>query len=83
MSERLFNPCYEHCYLRFGKEYSPDCDEKCEYAKAVKERDAAVKELERLMYIFGEACDICASKSCTVPELYKCIPKWRGLQQEV
>ena len=46
------------------------------------ERDAAVKELERQMRIFGESCEICASKTCTVAPYYKCVPKWRGPQQE-
>lgn len=31
------NPCVDHCYLRFGKQYTPDCDDKCAYAKAEKE----------------------------------------------
>lgn len=31
------NPCVELCYLRYGKEYSPECNEKCDYAKAVDE----------------------------------------------
>lgn len=31
------NPCVELCYLRHGKEYSPECNEKCDYAKAVDE----------------------------------------------
>lgn len=34
----MFNPCYEHCYLRFGNQYTEDCDDKCEFAKAVKEK---------------------------------------------
>lgn len=34
----MFNPCIEHCYHRYGKGYSSDCDDKCEYAKVVKEK---------------------------------------------
>lgn len=34
----MFNPCFEYCHLRFGKQYTEDCDDKCEFAKAVKEK---------------------------------------------
>lgn len=43
----MFEPCIEHCYLRFGKQYTPDCDDKCAYAKAVKERDRAVEKIKK------------------------------------
>ena len=33
----MFNPCLEHCYVKYGKEYSEECDSKCEYAKLAKE----------------------------------------------
>lgn len=41
----MFVPCYEHCYLKFGKQYSEECDDICDYAKASKEN----KELERIL----------------------------------
>ncbi len=34
------NPCIDHCYLRYGKQYSHDCNSKCEYAKAILENKA-------------------------------------------
>lgn len=34
----MFNPCVEHCYNRYGKQYSSDCDDKCEFAKEIKEK---------------------------------------------
>ena len=34
--------------MRFGKQYTPDCDDKCAYAKAVKERDKAVEFIKYL-----------------------------------
>lgn len=34
----MFNPCVEHCFNRYGKQYSSECDEYCDYAKAVKEK---------------------------------------------
>lgn len=33
----MFNPCRDHCYFRYGKQYTPECDSTCEYAKVVKE----------------------------------------------
>ena len=33
----MFNPCYEHCYLRYSKQYTKECDDNCDYAKIVKE----------------------------------------------
>lgn len=34
-----FNPCIDYCFMRNGKEYSSKCDDKCEYAKVVKEKE--------------------------------------------
>lgn len=45
---KMFEPCFEHCYIRFGKQYTPDCDDKCAYAKAVKERNEALEKLQRI-----------------------------------
>ena len=68
--EKLFNPCYEHCFLRYGKEYSPECDLKCEYAKAVFmykavefERDFPVDTLMGLAIRF---CALMGCKNCPV-----------------
>mgnify|MGYP003571243816 CR=1 FL=1 len=34
----MFNPCYEYCYLRLGRQYKESyCNENCEYAATVKE----------------------------------------------
>lgn len=46
----MFEPCYEHCYLRYGKQYTKECDDKCNYAKAVKEN----KELAENAIIFPQ-----------------------------
>ena len=40
------NPCVDLCYLRYGKEYSEECDETCDYAKAVKELKELRAKLE-------------------------------------
>lgn len=39
------NPCIEYCNFRFGKQYTPECDEKCDYAKEAKRR----KQLEQII----------------------------------
>ena len=31
----MYNPCFE-CMNRYGKQYSEECDNTCEYAVAVK-----------------------------------------------
>ena len=41
----MFEPCYEHCYLRYGKQYTAECDNKCNYAKAVKENKKLVNSV--------------------------------------
>lgn len=46
----MFEPCYEHCYLRYGKQYTAECDDECNYAKAVKEN----KELIENAIIFPQ-----------------------------
>lgn len=32
----MFSPC-QLCFIYFNKEYSKDCDDKCEFAKAILE----------------------------------------------
>lgn len=34
---KVFVPCYEHCYIRFGKQYSKECDSSCDYARVILE----------------------------------------------
>lgn len=34
----MFNPCMEHCFIRYGKQYTSECDNVCDYAKAVKDK---------------------------------------------
>lgn len=51
----MFNPCIEYCYNRLGKQYSSECDDNCEYAKAVKERNFLNEELNtRKIATLGE-----------------------------
>ena len=51
------NPCVELCWQRYGKQYSPECDTKCDYAKAVAENKA-------LKNINAESVDIVPVVRC-------------------
>lgn len=44
----MFNPCYEHCYLRSGKSYNEECDTTCEFAKAVADKKKLVEKLSKI-----------------------------------
>ena len=33
----MFVPCRDHCYLRYGKQYTEECDTNCDYAKVCLE----------------------------------------------
>ena len=65
---KLLNPCYEHCYLRFGKSYGPDCNDKCEYAKAIQENNDLKEEFEELnrpiVTLEDLAFQVCLSTEC-------------------
>lgn len=50
----MFNPCIEHCYNRYGKQYSSDCDDKCEYAKMANEYNLLKNRDEQRKKIFEE-----------------------------
>ena len=90
----MFNPCVEHCYPRYGKQYSSECDGKCEYARTVKEladvkaeRDAAIRDLG-----IGCECLTCAHKEewlkANSERCQICVYhggwyyEWRGVQKE-
>lgn len=65
----MINPCVDLCYTRYGKQYSSNCDDKCEYAKAVKERNFLNEELNtRKITTLGEL----ASQFCCLTECENC-----------
>ncbi len=64
----MINPCIDLCYTRYGKQYSPDCDDKCEYAKIAKEKKLLEKEMDRPIKTLGEL----ASQFCCVTECKNC-----------
>lgn len=59
------DPCIDYCFNHFGKEYTKDCDNNCEYAKAIAEnkklqanlahvtaeRDAAIKDIWAVKWV--------------------------------
>ena len=56
------NPCIELCYLKYGKQYEPKCDNECDYAKEARYR----KVLEELTIFDDEAPSSC--RSCLLRE---------------
>lgn len=64
----MFNPCIEHCYNRYGKQYSSDCDDKCEYAKVVREKKLLEEEMDRPIKTLGEL----ATQFCCLTECKNC-----------
>ncbi len=66
----IFNPCYEHCYLKYGKQYTTDCDDKCDYAKVIKEKKLLEEEMDRPIKTLGELavqfCCLTECKNCPV-----------------
>lgn len=41
------NPCVDYCFQRFGRQYTPECDNYCAYAKAEKRLLELQSELEQ------------------------------------
>lgn len=68
----MFNPCLEHCYQKYDKQYSSDCDNNCEFAKAIK-------TLETIMGS-QKFCALCANTKCkdSITTDAVCEPKWNG-----
>lgn len=58
----MYNPCFE-CMNRYGKQYTEECDNTCNYAQAVKERNNAISALYKTISNNGEPCAAC-TKSC-------------------
>lgn len=50
----MFVPCRDHCYLRYGGQYTKECDTNCDYAKAVKECSQKEKIIEFLLDMLEE-----------------------------
>jgi hypothetical protein len=50
----MFEPCYEHCYLRYGVQYTEECDTNCNYAKVIKESNKKDEIIEFLLGVFEQ-----------------------------
>ena len=71
----MFNPCYEYCYLRFGKQYTEDCNNTCEYAKQVNEKNKLEEQLKSLTEELNrpiETLEELTSYICTNVECENC-----------
>lgn len=46
----MYNPCFE-CYNRYGKQYTKDCDDTCEYANIVCKLKSygGIEEVDKVM----------------------------------
>ena len=53
-----FNPCYEHCYLRFGKQYSKECDNNCAYAADHTEMEKLKRFKAYFDELYGKGLDV-------------------------
>lgn len=42
------NPCIDYCFNHFGKEYTKDCDNNCNYAKVIVENKKLQADLARM-----------------------------------
>jgi predicted secreted protein len=42
----MFNPCIDYCYIRYGREYTHECEDRCDYARVCKE----LRELKQKVY---------------------------------
>lgn len=84
-------PCVDYCFYRFGKEYSKDCDNNCNYAKVVAENAQLQTELERVTaerdaaieYVRGQ-CKYCKHNfDCTSRKgPHKNCWKWRSQKED-
>ena len=56
---------------------------RAELEKAMRERDAAVSDLETIMAYNSDTCQFCKNGQCYVRGGTKsCLPKWRGQKEE-
>ncbi len=59
------NPCVDYCYLRYGKQYSHDCDSKCEYAKVVLENKTLKKAIVHAQWLCNKENEYTSIASCS------------------
>lgn len=67
----MYYPC-EECFGRWGKEYTPECDDTCDYAKEVKQKKEMLHKIalkisslcEDHKCPFNGNCDVYSDKMC-------------------
>ena len=67
--EKLSNPCFEYCYVMYGKSYTKECDNKCEYARVVKCLKEVLRQHRGRSYCKNYAT--CAEDTCNKCENYQ------------
>ena len=50
---KIYYPCSE-CWEKYNKQYSEECDEMCDYAMAIKERDRLEAVVEKFSNKFSK-----------------------------
>ena len=72
----MFIPCKEHCYLRYGKQYTKECDDNCDYAHVAKLYEET-KQILKSVLTYYDGCayckhyPICAVGHCNNYEKYE------------
>lgn len=64
-------PCFEHCYVKYGKQYEPErCDSECDYAMKCVENRELTKILKAVLYAHSsDKCYFCKyDNKCSCPE---------------
>lgn len=65
----MFGPCVDHCYLRYNKQYTKECDNICAYAKAVLENKNKDNVIDYLLDILELEEESIAILPITVEEV--------------
>ena len=63
----MYNPCFE-CMNRFNRQYTEDCDDKCEFAHVVKENSKLKVEGE---WVYDSWCTFKCSECGAKRDKYK------------
>lgn len=53
-----FNPCIEHCFIKYGKQYDPILCSNCDHAKIAKELNKYKKFKEYFDDLCGQGLEI-------------------------
>lgn len=78
----MYYPC-EECFRRYQKEYAPECDLTCDYAKVVKQKKEMIHKIAlKISNMCGSGC--CPAKNdCKVYSDKACIERIINWLEEV